>query len=89
MIAGMQARRGAYTIYRLAYHFVWIPRYRRAMLIGSLALRLNELIRQVCPEREWLIEPLTVQPDHVHLVVHCPPREAPATVMHVLKINTS
>lgn len=85
MIAGMKARRGAHTVYRLAYHFVWIPRYRRAILTGSLAVRLEELIHEVCGERDWSIEALTVRPDHVHLFVSCPPRDAPATVMNVIK----
>ena len=89
MILGMKARRGAHTVYRLAYHFVWIPRYRRAILIGSLAARLEELIREVSDEREWLVEALTIQPDHVHLFVSCPPRDAPATVMNVIKSITA
>lgn len=89
MITRMNARRGAHTVYRLAYHFVWIPRYRRAILTGSLAARLEEVIREVCDEREWLIAALTIQPDHVHLFVSCPPRDAPATVMNVLKRITA
>lgn len=61
----MKARRGAHTVYRLAYHFVWIPRYRRAILTGSLATRLDELIREVCDDRDWIVEALTIQPDYV------------------------
>ena len=89
MITDMKARRGAHTVYRLAYHFVWIPRYRRAILTGSLAVRLDELIHEVCDEREWIVEALTIQPDHVHLFVNCPPRDAPATVMNVIKSITA
>jgi putative transposase len=83
------ARRGAHTVYRLAYHFVWLPRYRRAILTGSLAARLEELIREVCDEREWIVEALTIQVDHVHLFVNCPPRDAPATVINVIKSITA
>jgi putative transposase len=89
MIMGMKARRGAHTVYRLAYHFVWIPRYQRSILTGSLAARLEELICEICEEREWVIEALTIQPDHVHLFVSCPPRDAPATVMNVIKSITA
>jgi putative transposase len=85
----MKARRGAHTIYRLAYHFVWIPRYRRSILTGSVAVRLEEIIREVCEPREWLIEALTIQPNHVHLFVSCPPRDAPMTVMNTLKSITA
>src|SRR5690242_14139433 len=67
MITDMKARRAADTVYRLAYHFVSLPRYRRASLTGSLAARLEELSREVCDEREWFVEALTLQPDHVDL----------------------
>jgi len=85
----MKARRGAHTVYHLAYHFVWIPRYRRKVLTGDVAQRLEELIREICAARDWKVEALTVQPDHVHLFVSCPPRDAPAKVMNVIKSITA
>lgn len=85
----MEARRGAHTVYRLNYHFVWIPRYRRKVLVGDVAQRLEELIREVCATRDWEVEALTVQADHVHLFVSCPPRDAPARVMNVVKSITA
>ena len=89
IIGFMKARRGAHTVYRLAYHFVWIPRYRRQVLTGDIARRLEELIGEICVVREWEIEALTVQADHVHLFVSCPPRDAPAKVMNVIKSITA
>jgi putative transposase len=89
MITGMNARRGAHTVYRLAYHVVWIPRYRRPILTGSLAVRWEELIRAVCDERAWRIDARTIQPDHGHVFVGCPPRDAPATVLNVRKRITA
>ena len=85
----MKARRGAHTIYRLEYHFVWIPRYRRKVLSGEVAKRLERLICEICAARDWAIEALTVQEDHVHLFVGCPPRDAPAKVMNVIKSMTA
>lgn len=89
IIGAMKARRGAHTVYRLAYHFVWIPRYRRQVLKGDVAQRLEELIRDICESREWLIEALAIEIDHVHLFVSCPPRDAPAKVMNVIKSITA
>ena len=84
-MTAVKARRGAHTVYRLAYHFVWIPRYRRKVLTGDVAQRLKELTREICAARDWEVEALTVRSDHVHLFVSCPPRDAPAKVMNVLK----
>jgi putative transposase len=88
-MTAVKARRGAHTVYRLAYHFVWIPRYRRKVLTGDVAQRLEELVREICAARGWEVEALTVRPDHVHLFVSCPPRDAPAKVMNVLKSLTA
>jgi putative transposase len=85
----MKARRGAHTVYRLAYHIVWIPRYRRKVLIGDVAQRLAELIREICAVRDWQVEALSIQMEHVHLFVSCPPRDAPAKVMNVIKSITA
>ena len=88
-MTAVKARRGAHTVYRLAYHFVWIPRYRRKVLTGDVAQRLKELTREICAAREWEVEALTERSDHVHLFVSCPPRDAPAKVMDVLKSITA
>jgi len=85
----MKARRGAHTVYRLAYHYVWIPRYRRKVLVGDVARRLEELIREICTARDWEVEALSVEVDHVHLFVSCPPRDVPAKVMNVIKSLTA
>jgi putative transposase len=73
----------------LAYHFVWIPRYRRKVLSGDVAQRLEELIGEICAARDWAVEAVTVRADHVHLFVSCPPCDAPAKVMKVIKSITA
>jgi putative transposase len=89
MIGAMRARRGAHTVYRLTYHFVWIPRYRREVLRGEIGQWLEDLIREVCGARDWEMEALAVEQDHVHLFVSCPPHDAPVEVMNALKSITA
>jgi len=43
----------------------------------------------ICAARDWEIEALTVQADHVHLFASCPPRDTPAKVMNVIKSITA
>jgi putative transposase len=61
----MKARWGAHTAYRLAYHFASIPRYRRKVLSGDVAQRLEAVIGEICATRDWELGALTVQTDHV------------------------
>ncbi len=63
---------------RLAYHFVWIPGYRRKVLMEGVAKWLDDLIREICAGQDWEIEALAVEIDQVHLFVSFPPRDAPA-----------
>ena len=85
----MKAKRTAHTVYQLAYHFVWIPKYRVRMLGAAMSERLAEMIHEICAQYDWEVEALEVMDDHVHLFVSCPPRYAPAQVMNVIKSLTA
>jgi putative transposase len=61
-------------VYRCTYHVVWCPKYRREILKDGIAVRLKQIIREVCTERDASIVELEVMPDHVHLLVGCDPQ---------------
>ena len=44
----MDYRYGSHTVYNIAYHFVWVTKYRYKVLTGDVALRVRELVRQTC-----------------------------------------
>lgn len=81
--------RTAGAVHSLGLHLVWCPKYRRPVLVGSVAVRLKELLRQKATERNWSIEALEVMPDHVHLLVRTGPDASPALVAHQCKGFTS
>ena len=85
----MKVRRTAHTVYQLAYHFVWIPKYRRKILGRGIRERLKEMIEEICEAYEWEVEALEVLEDHVHLFVSCAPRYAPSQVMNTIKSLTA
>jgi Transposase IS200 like len=45
-------RRIAHTRYDLKYHFVWITKYRKKPLRADVAVRLRQIVRDVCLELE-------------------------------------
>jgi putative transposase len=71
------------------YHFVWIPRRRKKVLIGQVAERLKELLYEICKELDIVIVALEVMPDHVHAFLNCPPTLAPFQIMHRIKGHTA
>ncbi|MYR56163.1 IS200/IS605 family transposase [Streptomyces sp. SID625] len=64
---------------------VWCPKYRRPVLGGRGAVRLDELIRQKAGERGWEIVTLEVMPDHVHLLVKHEPKSSASYVANQFK----
>ena len=40
-------RLGAHTKSDLKVHLVWIPKYRKAVLTGEVAIRARDLIREI------------------------------------------
>ena len=80
---------GAHTTTRLKYHIVFAPKYRKRVLDGRLASRLEDLIRQACDVHGWHIHELSIQPDHVHLLIQILPKESVSYVVQILKGGSS
>jgi hypothetical protein len=53
------------------YHFVWIPRYRRDILVGDVA-EFTGVVLNILRELECEPLALEVMPDHVHVFALCP-----------------
>jgi putative transposase len=73
------------VVYQTAYHAVWIPKYRKAVLIGEIAERLRGVLGEICGEKGFEILALEIQPDHVHLFFSAPPAIAPSLAVQWFK----
>ena len=82
-------RKGSHTIYQCHYHFVFIPKYRKPILRGEVALAVRDLVREVCKAYDIEILKGHVRPDHVHLLLSVPPTMAPSRVMNAIKGRSS
>jgi len=49
----LQTGKTRWTHYQIAYHFVWIPKYRRRILTGAVQKACKELVAECC-ERNGL-----------------------------------
>jgi putative transposase len=68
-------RRGAHTNSGLNVHLVGIPKYRKQVLTGEVALSVRDLIRQIAAEHELEIISGKVARDHVHVVLSYRPTQ--------------
>jgi putative transposase len=78
-----------YACYNINYHLVWIPKYRKKILVGQIKVDLEIAINEIAKKLEIKIECLEVQPDHVHLFISAPPRYSPAKLINAFKGATS
>lgn len=60
---------GKHAVYSIKYHFVWIPKRRKPVLVGDVARRLPEICKSVADDNGWTIHELVIQSDHLHLFV--------------------
>lgn len=80
---------GAHTKHRLMYHLVWVPKYRKRVLKGAIALRLQHLFYEAALINRWWIEELKILSNHVHMLIQIKPSEPVADVVQALKGGTS
>jgi len=79
------AWRGSHYVYVINYHLVWIPRYRKPVLVGSVANRLKVLLTEIAAQYGLEILAIEVMSDHVHLFVSAPPKFAPSDLVRYFK----
>ncbi|POZ51997.1 IS200/IS605 family transposase [Methylovulum psychrotolerans] len=85
----MEYRYGSHTVFRIEYHFVWVTKYRYPVLKGDVALRVRELVKQICEAFEIRILKGVVSKDHVQILVSAPPTLAPSEIMRRIKGRTA
>ena len=71
--------------YLCNYHFVWIPKYRKDLLVEDVAKYIKEVLKSIANELGCEIITLEVMPDHIHLFVNCPPRYSPSYLANYFK----
>ena len=76
---------GAYTKHDVKVHLVWMPKYRKKVLTGEVAIRMRDLIRQIAMEHEITILSGKVASDHIHVLVAYRPHQDISTIVQWLK----
>ncbi|MFH1320526.1 MAG: IS200/IS605 family transposase [Bacteroidota bacterium] len=75
--------------YNINYHIIWIPKYRKPVLLDKVKEVLKAIINGQCQELGIYNLALEIMPDHLHLFVGCKPTVTPFKIIHKLKGNTS
>ncbi len=86
----MRFRKSAHAVYKTEYHIVWTPRYRKKLFVEGVQQYAEEVLRHV----EGLSEDIevirvSVQLDHIHMVIVVPPRVSVARVVQYIKSRSA
>jgi putative transposase len=76
---------GAHTKSDLKVHLIWIPKYRKKVLLGTVAIRARDVLRQIAMEHELDIITGKVASDHVHMFISYRPNQDVSKIVQWLK----
>lgn len=82
-------RKTSHAVYDIKFHIVWITKYRKPVLHGEVAVRLRDLIREICKAMDVDIIKGHVSNDHVHILASVPPHVSVSTLLKRLKGRSS
>lgn len=81
----MDVRSTRHSKYNINYHLVWIPKYRRPILIGEVATHLSDIFHTIADKKGLEILSMEIMPDHIHLFISSPPQNAPSLIVNWFK----
>ena len=74
----MELRRNSHHVFRIMYHFVWIPKYRHKIFKEPYRENLKLIIQKAAYNYNIEIIELEIPTDHIHMVVKSEPKIAPS-----------
>lgn len=64
----------AHTKWNCKYHIVFAPKYRRRVIYGKIKRDIGKILRLLCQRKGIEIIEAECCPDHIHMLVHIPPK---------------
>lgn len=78
-------RTGRHVVHNLHAHLVFVTKYRRGVFTDAMLARCEEIMREVCTDFEVELGEFNGADNHVHLLVHYPPKVALSKLVNSLK----
>ena len=76
--------------YQVNYHLIWATKYRRKVLVGSVEVRLLEVLKTIANQCGFQLLTARVHGgDHVHVFVSAQPKVGIPEMVRVLKCNSA
>ena len=77
-------RHGRHCVFALHVHLVFVTKYRRKVFDGALQ-RLKVMFEKVCADFEAQLVERNGEAEHVHLLIHYPPKHSVSSMVNRLQ----
>ncbi|GCD54065.1 IS200/IS605 family transposase [Acetobacter pasteurianus] len=78
-------RCGRHCVFALHAHLVFVTKYRRRVFTAAILKDMQIVFEKVCTDFETHLVEFDGEDDHVHLLVHYPPKVALSVLVNSLK----
>jgi putative transposase len=78
-------RHGRHCVSALHVHLVFVTKYRRKVFDGDALQRLRAIFEKVCRDFQAQLVEMNGEAEHVHLLIHYPPKHSVSSLVNSLK----
>lgn len=78
-------RTGRHCVFALHAHLVFVTKFRHPVFTGTHLERMEQIMRDVCADVACKLAEFNGESNHVHLLVHFPPKVALSRLVNSLK----
>ena len=78
-------RHGRHCIFLMHVHLVFVAKYRKKLFTKELLNFMEGIFRDVCKEFDAELKEFNGEGDHVHLLIHYPPKFSVSRLVNSLK----
>jgi putative transposase len=78
-------RHGRHCVFALHVHLVFVTKYRRKVFDRDALQRLEAIFEKVCLDFQAELVEMNGQAEHVHLLIHYPPKHSVSSLVNSLK----
>lgn len=80
-----EIRHGRHCVFNIHAHLVFVTKYRRSVFTKPMLNTMRDAFEKVCLDFESTLVEMEGEKDHVHLLVHYPPKVSLSKLVNSLK----
>ena len=78
-------KRSSHSVWDCKYHLVWTTKYRYEVLGTEVGQRCRELLREIARSKEMTIYAVSINRDHLHMLIGIAPNLSVSRAVQYLK----